>query len=384
MMGAPRSTFPIVILVAAIGGWSAGCAPRAGGDPATTAAIHKYEDWLQSQARPRNSGTAAPERTDEIVFVTDLQREPELGLSKVYLKSSPSRFYYVYNGQTDRLIWAAFSDGLAAIVVPVGRWGYIDESGRWVFAPIFLLANHFDRGVATAQLGPDAGDPPAAPPGAWVLLHKTEPMKALDPAIASVRDFSGDLAEFATAQRLGGYIDRNGAIKIAPTLLATRPFCSDGTAPVRTAGGWGLINSQGAFVVPAQYEDIHCFSEGLAAAKHGEWGFVDETGKFVIAPQFFGVGDFSEGLASFESRGWPNGPHYLYVNSYGFIDRTGSVVVPAKYDAVYPFKFGIAKAGTRRTNWLIYPLSFIVPADPHYTAWTYIDKRGHVVASDMH
>jgi hypothetical protein len=42
----------------------------------------------------------------------------------------------------------------------------------------------------------------------------------------------------------------------------------------------------------------------------------------------------------------------------------------------------IAKVGTTRTNWLIYPFSFFVPAAPHYTEWTYIDMRGNIVASD--
>lgn len=266
-----------------------------------------------------------------------MRQHLEGGLSKVYLKSFPSRLYYVYGSQTGRLISAAFSDGLAPIVVPVGRWGYIDEPGRWKFAPVFRHANHFDDGVATAQLGPDAGYSLPAPPGAWVLLDKTGSTKLLDPSIANVRDFSGDLAEFSTACKLSGYIDRTGAIRIAPTLLSTRPFCPDDTAPVRTAAGWGLIDNQGTLVVPPQYDDIHCFSEGLAAAKRERWGFIDRAGKFVIAPQFFGVGDFSEGLASFESRSWPHGPHYLYVSSYGFIDRTGAVIVPAIYEAVYPF-----------------------------------------------
>lgn len=266
-----------------------------------------------------------------------MRQQPERGLSKVYLKSFPSRVYYVYGSQTDRLILAAFSDGLAAVVVPVGRWGYIDESGLWAFAPVFRQANRFDHGVTTAQLGPTAGDQAPGPPGAWVLLEKAGSMRALAPSIASVRAFSGDLAEFSTNSKLSGYIDRTGVIKIAPTFLSTRPFCPDDTAPVRTAAVWGLIDNQGTFVVPPQYEDVHCFSDGLAAAKRSRWGFIDRAGNFVIAPQFFGVGDFSEGLASFESRSWPHGPHYIYVSSYGFIDRTGAVVVPAIYEAVYPF-----------------------------------------------
>ncbi len=40
------------------------------------------------------------------------------------------------------------------------------------------------------------------------------------------------------------------------------------------------------------------------------------------------------------------------------------MVVPAEYAAAYPLKFGIAKVGTKRTNWLIYRLSFVLPTDP--------------------
>lgn len=101
----------------------------------------------------------------------------------------------------------------------------------------------------------------------------------------------------------------------------------------------------------------------------------------MIPPRFDGVGDFSDGLASFESRSWPHGPQFVYVSKYGFIDRAGSVVVTPKYDSVYPFKFGIAKVGTQKVDWVIYPLSYIVPASPYYISWTYVDKSGKVVAS---
>lgn len=111
------------------------------------------------------------------MFVTDLRPQPERGLSKVYLKSFPSLVYYIYGSQTDRLISAAFSDGLVAVVVPVGRWGYIDESGLWAFAPVFRQANRFDHGLTTAQLGPKAGDQSPALLGTWVLLDKAGSMK---------------------------------------------------------------------------------------------------------------------------------------------------------------------------------------------------------------
>jgi hypothetical protein len=95
-----------------------------------------------------------------------------------------------------------------------------------------------------------------------------------------------------------------------------------------------------------------------------------------VPPQFDGVGDFSEGLASFESGTLQHG-------TYGFIDRSGSAVVPAKYARIDPFKFGIAKVGTTRTDWRLYTLSFLVPADPHYTSWAYIDRQGKIVSTGL-
>jgi hypothetical protein len=74
-------------------------------------------------------------------------------------------------------------------------------------------------------------------------------MNALDPSILSVRDFSAGFAAFLTNDHFGGYIDHTGTIRIRAVLMGTRPFCSDGTAPVRTDAGWGLIDVRGQFVM---------------------------------------------------------------------------------------------------------------------------------------
>jgi hypothetical protein len=356
-----------------------GCDPKVGMNPATEEAVRKYGKWLGEKLHVPQRGEGAPKRPQDVVFDTNLA--PELGLSKVHLRNTPDVISYVYARQVNRLITAAFLDGLAAVLVPVGRWGYIEESGRFAVAPIFRRANDFDGGVATAQIRSAGRDSKPLRDGAWVLLDKSGSMKPLDPSIALVRGFSNGLAEFSTGDGRSGYIDHAGAIRIPATFVLARPFCADGKAAVKTASGWGLIDRQGGFVVRPDYEDIRCFSEGLAAAKRGKWGFIDQAGAFVVPPQFYGVGDFSEGLASFENRTWPQGPDFAYVSAYGFIDRTGSVAVPPRYAWTHAFKFGIAKVGTTEIDWRIYPLSFFLPADPHYTYWRYIDRRGTVVAS---
>ncbi len=369
----------LLVVLASLVFTMADCTSRGHGSSGDTDLVRKYESWLRTQSPKLNPAVGEPKRSEQVVFITDLRATPELGLSKVYLKNGPENIYYVYGDQTNRLISPAFYDGLAAVVVPIGRWGYIEESGRFVFAPVFRKANDFDTGIATALVGPTAGNQFPAPDGTWVLLNKTGSIKPLDRSIKSISDFFGDLAAFSTGEKFSGYIDRTGAVRIGASFGVARPFCADGAAPVRTIGGWGLIDEHGKFVIPPEYDDIHCFSEGMAAAKRGKWGFIDNTGKFVVPPQFYGVGDFSEGLAIFESRIWPNGPQFIYISSYGFVDRSGSVAVPAKYAWAYPFKFDIAKVGTKRTNWLTYPISYFLPADPYYTEWSYIDRRGAAV-----
>ena len=373
---------PILVLLASIACMVAGCDSRVGVNPGIDDVVRNYEAWRQEQMGPPRYGVGTPKSSENVVFVTDLRATPDRGLSKVCFKNAPERIYYVYEGQTNQMISPVFCDGLAAVGVPIGRWAYIGESGRYAFAPIFRRANDFDHGAATAQLGPAARDRTHLQDGAWVLLDKSGSMKALDPSIASVRGFSAGLAAFSTGDRLSGYIDHTGAISIPASFDFARPFCADGTAAVRRGRTWGLIDKHGSFIVRPDYDDIHCFSEGLAAAKRGKWGFIDKGGTFVVPPRFDGVGDFSEGFASFENRTWPHGPAYISVSGYGFIDQTGSVIVPPTYAWACPFKFGIAKVGTKKIDWLIYPLSYILPADPYYTAWTYIDRRGTVVASD--
>ena len=47
----------------------------------------------------------------------------------------------------------SFDDGLAAVQEPEGLWGYIDTAGRAVVAPQFTVAGAFDDGMAWVQSG---------------------------------------------------------------------------------------------------------------------------------------------------------------------------------------------------------------------------------------
>ena len=97
-----------------------------------------------------------------------------------------------------------------------------------------------------------------------------------------------------------------------------------GFCDVRKNGKWGFISSERKEVVPAIYDSVGSFHEGLAdVSKDGKFGFVDTTGKVVIQLTFDNVYGFRSGVAKVVSIG-----------RYGLINKTGKMILPAEYDSI--------------------------------------------------
>lgn len=116
------------------------------------------------------------------------------------------------------------------------------------------------------------------------------------------------------------------------------PFYEDLAAfKDQSSGNWGFINSTGKVVIPAQYEFVDKFSEGLAAVRFkatnsqaSKWGYINRTGKTVIGPMFEKKpSGFSEGWAVVTKR---NDKQVL-------MDKTGTIV-SGEYNSIMPFKQG--------------------------------------------
>lgn len=75
----------------------------------------------------------------------------------------------------------------------------------------------------------------------------------------------------------------------------------------------GFKDESGAIVIPAQYERVYPFCEGLARVrKAGQWGYIDDNGNIIIDPQFDEAGNFSGGLAQVRK-----GPKQYLINTKG-------------------------------------------------------------------
>jgi hypothetical protein len=98
----------------------------------------------------------------------------------------------------------------------------------------------------------------------------------------------------------------------------------------------GFMDRNGKIIVPAKFENVDNFHEGLArvATTSQGVGFIDRQGKWAIPPQFDLAESFSEGLAKIKDRHTPG--------RFGFIDKTGKIVIPCQFQTASYFSEGLA------------------------------------------
>jgi hypothetical protein len=129
------------------------------------------------------------------------------------------------------------------------------------------------------------------------------------------------------------------------------PFLNGLAAVSDSSKKWGFIGTDGLWQVPARYDNVYPFSEGLSAAKTVNlWGFIGMDGQWRIPATYQQVSSFSEGLATVKIG-----------ERWGAIDKTGAIVIPAKYRRDFSFSEGLA-----------------VVEDDHNVL--FIDNRGQTVA----
>ncbi|QTN33443.1 WG repeat-containing protein [Akkermansiaceae bacterium] len=289
-----------------------------------------------------------------------------------------------------------FSEGLAAVRIGA-KWGYIDPSNRMVIPAKFTGAQNFENGIAAVREGSsEVGK------GRWVYIDKTGKYVFESEEELSYSGFDDGLMYEKKGEKWG-YLDTKGAWAIPPKFDDTNNF-SDGLAGVIAEDGTaGFINTKGEWVIRLENAHPHHmgFSEGLAAVfdeKQGAYGYIDKTGNFVIPPRFCEVRGFTEGRAAVclieeDASGWP-------LRRWGAIDRNGKLIVPAEYETVWSFEEGMAKVVNEDGNGFVDRAGKLAvtckftTVDPFHnglayvrvggydekTSWSgYIDKQGEFV-----
>lgn len=277
-----------------------------------------------------------------------------------------------------------FSEGLAVAGKRVpntnGRWGFIDESGKYVIEAKFVTVKPFSEGLAAVVFK----DTENAYRNVGYIDQSGRvviPPQFSGEGGVTGRGFSEGLAAVNVYKDRDrwGYIDKFGKFVIEPQFAAAGPF-SQGRAMVGIAEPswskdykWGFIDKEGHWIAKPQYASADEFSEGLAPVLlNDKVGFIDLQGQIVIKPQFdpdgaggcvqFGrvaASRFSEGLAAVQLT------KNQWGKEWGFINRKGNWVIQPGFACAAPFSEGLALIGVREGE----------------GAWRfgYIDKTGAVV-----
>lgn len=107
-----------------------------------------------------------------------------------------------------------------------------------------------------------------------------------------------------------------------PAKKETKPP-GDDWVPYRSGGKYGFATRDRKLVIPAEFDQVELFQEGLAAVKKdGYWGVIRPSGEFAIPPKFqnrFPL-KFFRGLAYVDVGG-----------NAGYIDTLGNFVIPPNY-----------------------------------------------------
>lgn len=112
------------------------------------------------------------------------------------------------------------------------------------------------------------------------------------------------------------------AIQIAVELLSSDYKTFKGClSPKIKDGKWGFINENNDVIIPYEYDEVHAFSDGLAAVRKGDlFGYIDYNNNVVIDFQFVEASPFIEGLAKYNNN--PFDRHSEPID-YGYISKDG-------------------------------------------------------------
>lgn len=156
------------------------------------------------------------------------------------------------------------------------KWGYIDSTGNWVVSPNYKYIRYVNHGKNVFLA--ESRD-----------IVFTLPNKPLFPIFNKniLFDFEGNRIT-----------PRNASIMLPFSEgMAVAVLCR-GFFLYYTNGLMGFVDESGQWVIPAKYNLLGRFSEGLAWAYfNNKYGFLNKNGEWKFSPQFDDASDFREDKA---------------------------------------------------------------------------------------
>ena len=122
-----------------------------------------------------------------------------------------------------------------------------------------------------------------------------------------------------------------------------KSFDENGLAWVMKDNKVGIIDKDGEYVIPMEYDSIGEFYENIAVVGIDEkHGFVDTEGKIILRPTYDSATTFSEGSSVVSKDG-----------KYGFVSTLGKEIIKTEYDYATKFSDGFAAVTKGKDTYFI-------------------------------
>ncbi|MEO1414519.1 MAG: WG repeat-containing protein [Bacteroidota bacterium] len=253
----------------------------------------------------------------------------------------------VIDGSKLRILSARrFHDGIANVLIdnsPTGEdlWAYIDKKGNIVIPPSFKFPAEFEDGLAFVV---DARNRRKVIDRQGNELYKQYIfVTPFHNGYAAVRPYwRGQKKVDDLTKRRVVLIDRDGAFHTPPDFDWIGRF-GEGMAPAlvgsklahpiiypqlltsteETGGKWGFIDYKGEFKINPTYQEAKGFINGFAPVKRGGlWGYLRPDRSMISGFEFRWAGFFENGLAPVRL-----GPiHNDYDGLYAYINTSGEII----------------------------------------------------------
>ncbi len=187
-----------------------------------------------------------------------------------------------------------------------------------------------------------------------------------------------------------GLIDTQGKWVLAPTFTEIGMYSAEGLLPVKMDDKYGFINYLGTPITEFKYDAVKPFADGLAAVRiNNQWGYIHPDGKWYITPKFDDALSFKDGVApvkfatgwgyAYLSNNWLSIPLYQQTyefsegygvvkvnNLLGLVDADGNVVIKPSYGWAKSFANGVLAVATQARQ------------------WTFVDEKGDTVIDEIY
>lgn len=154
-----------------------------------------------------------------------------------------------------------------------GRYGYVNDAGKWVIPAAYDEAYEFMEGLACVMLDGKCGF--IKPDGTWAI-----------PPVYEETDWQCSEGLIWFVELRGskcGYLNREGLVAIAPLFEEANFFCN-GVAVVKFNGRYGVIDHAGKWIVNPTFDEVSpSFMNGTATAElNGAFGVLRPDGSWLI------------------------------------------------------------------------------------------------------